>query len=159
MWFGQNYQTPDIVHCISIANIKHRLHVWPGVPAARAVSAPGALRGSPLPPPPRPRPPAAAPRRTRVRGPAPLPRLLRQARCAVIGRQLVHSSLIGPGPRCLACTNPEYFICPESGVCVHPALVCDGHPACSQVSWDWWRAGHVTTILTSDWPGPSTTSS
>ena len=35
-----------------------------------------------------------------------------------------------PGENCLACTNSSYFQCPLSGQCVHPELVCDGHPAC-----------------------------
>ena len=35
-----------------------------------------------------------------------------------------------PGPGCKACTNPGYFICEQSQVCIHPALVCDGHPQC-----------------------------
>ena len=35
-----------------------------------------------------------------------------------------------PGENCLACTNSSYFQCPRSGQCVHPELVCDGHPAC-----------------------------
>ena len=34
------------------------------------------------------------------------------------------------GENCLACTNSSYFQCPLSGQCVHPELVCDGHPAC-----------------------------
>ena len=28
------------------------------------------------------------------------------------------------------CTNPGYFNCTKSGKCVHPSLVCDGHPQC-----------------------------
>ena len=35
-----------------------------------------------------------------------------------------------PGPNCTACTNPSYFICQKSGMCLHPDLVCDGHPQC-----------------------------
>merc|ERR1719318_2213886 len=35
-----------------------------------------------------------------------------------------------PGPNCQACTNPDYFNCTKSGKCVHPSLVCDGHPQC-----------------------------
>jgi hypothetical protein len=35
-----------------------------------------------------------------------------------------------PGPDCLACTNSDYFNCTKSGVCVHPSLLCDGHPQC-----------------------------
>ena len=38
------------------------------------------------------------------------------------------SSCSSPGPDCVACTNPDYFICTKSGQCVHPDLVCDGHP-------------------------------
>ena len=34
-----------------------------------------------------------------------------------------------PGPDCLACTNSSYFLC-RSGHCLHPDLVCDGHPQC-----------------------------
>ena len=37
-----------------------------------------------------------------------------------------------PGPDCMACTNQDYFPCPKSGQCVHPDLVCDGHPQCSE---------------------------
>ena len=40
------------------------------------------------------------------------------------------SSCSSPGPDCVACTNPDYFICTKSGQCVHPDLVCDGHPQC-----------------------------
>ena len=35
-----------------------------------------------------------------------------------------------PGPDCQACSNSSYFLCPKSGQCVHPDLVCDGHPQC-----------------------------
>ena len=42
------------------------------------------------------------------------------------------SSCSIPGPDCLACTNSSYFPCPKSGQCVHPDLVCDGHPQCVQ---------------------------
>ena len=31
---------------------------------------------------------------------------------------------------CLACSNSSYFGCHKSGQCVHPDLVCDGHPQC-----------------------------
>ena len=37
-----------------------------------------------------------------------------------------------PGPDCQACSNSSYFQCPQSGQCVHPDLVCDGHPQCQQ---------------------------
>ena len=37
-----------------------------------------------------------------------------------------------PDSDCLACTNQDYFQCPKSGQCVHPDLVCDGHPQCSK---------------------------
>ena len=33
-----------------------------------------------------------------------------------------------PGPGCIACTNPNFFPCSE--MCLHPDLVCDGHPQC-----------------------------
>ena len=33
-----------------------------------------------------------------------------------------------PGPNCEACSNSNYFLC--SGLCIHPELVCDGHPQC-----------------------------
>ena len=39
-------------------------------------------------------------------------------------------SCLHPGPQCEACTNPDYFVCEESQVCIHPMLVCDGHPQC-----------------------------
>ena len=39
-------------------------------------------------------------------------------------------SCFEPGPGCTACTNPDYFLCPLSGVCIHPELRCDGHPQC-----------------------------
>ena len=42
------------------------------------------------------------------------------------------SSCSDPGPACMACTNSSYFQCPQSGQCVHPDLVCDGHPQCIQ---------------------------
>ena len=37
-----------------------------------------------------------------------------------------------PGRGCSACTNTDYFRCPLSGVCIPPALRCDGHPQCHQ---------------------------
>ena len=40
------------------------------------------------------------------------------------------ASCSSPGPGCQACTNPSYFICKNSGICLHPDLVCDGHPQC-----------------------------
>ena len=39
-------------------------------------------------------------------------------------------SCFEPGPGCAACTNPDYFLCAMSGVCIHPELRCDGHPQC-----------------------------
>ena len=42
------------------------------------------------------------------------------------------SSCLDPGPKCQACTNTEYFLCTKSGQCVHPDLVCDGHPQCTE---------------------------
>ena len=35
-----------------------------------------------------------------------------------------------PGRNCSACTNKEYFRCDKSDQCLHPKLVCDGHPQC-----------------------------
>ena len=35
------------------------------------------------------------------------------------------------GLDCVACSNTSYFPCPQSDECVHPDLVCDGHPQCS----------------------------
>lgn len=35
-----------------------------------------------------------------------------------------------PGPGCESCTNNTYFMCNQSGVCLHPELECDGHPQC-----------------------------
>ena len=35
-----------------------------------------------------------------------------------------------PGPGCSACSNPDYFNCTTSGVCIHPSLLCDGHKHC-----------------------------
>ena len=34
--------------------------------------------------------------------------------------------------KCKACTNPQYFQCYMNGTlhCIHPDLVCDGHPVC-----------------------------
>ena len=40
------------------------------------------------------------------------------------------SSCSERGPDCLACTNSSYFLCGQSSKCIHPALVCDGHPHC-----------------------------
>ena len=40
------------------------------------------------------------------------------------------SSCSVPSQDCLACSNSSYFACPKSGQCVHPDLVCDGHPQC-----------------------------
>ena len=40
------------------------------------------------------------------------------------------SSCSVPGPDCLACTNTSYFICTKSDQCLHPDLLCDGHPQC-----------------------------
>ena len=34
------------------------------------------------------------------------------------------------GPDCVACTNPDYFNCTSTNTCLHPELVCDGHPQC-----------------------------
>ena len=34
------------------------------------------------------------------------------------------------GPDCLACSNSSYFFCDQSSKCIHPSLVCDGHPQC-----------------------------
>ena len=35
---------------------------------------------------------------------------------------------------CEACTNPSYFTCTVNSKphCLHPKLVCDGHPQCDQ---------------------------
>ena len=38
------------------------------------------------------------------------------------------ASCSAPGPECVACTNPAHFPCLVSGTCIHPSLVCDGHP-------------------------------
>ena len=37
-----------------------------------------------------------------------------------------------PSYGCHACTNKRYFNCTKNGVeiCLHPDLVCDGHPQC-----------------------------
>ena len=40
-------------------------------------------------------------------------------------------SCSAPGPNCAACTNSAYFMCQQSGKCIHPDLVCDGHPQAS----------------------------
>ena len=40
------------------------------------------------------------------------------------------SSCNEQGPDCLACTNSSYFLCDQSDQCIHPSLVCDGHPHC-----------------------------
>ena len=40
-------------------------------------------------------------------------------------------SCSSPGPRCLACTNEDFFLCQQSGVCIPKELLCDGHPQCS----------------------------
>ena len=37
-----------------------------------------------------------------------------------------------PRSDCAACTNSKYFNCTKSGHCVHPELVCDGHPQCTE---------------------------
>ena len=34
------------------------------------------------------------------------------------------------GLDCVACENPDYYGCPSSDTCLHPSLVCDGHPQC-----------------------------
>ena len=34
------------------------------------------------------------------------------------------------GLDCVACSNSSYFSCFKSGHCIHPELVCDGHPQC-----------------------------
>ena len=36
-----------------------------------------------------------------------------------------------PSPGCKACSNPDYFQCFDSGQCIHPDLVCDQHPQCT----------------------------
>ena len=37
-----------------------------------------------------------------------------------------------PSQDCISCSNPEYFTCDINGQrhCIHPQLVCDGHPQC-----------------------------
>ena len=40
------------------------------------------------------------------------------------------SSCSSPDLDCVACTNPDYFNCTKSNKCLHPDLVCDGHPQC-----------------------------
>ena len=35
------------------------------------------------------------------------------------------------GLQCKACTNSEYFNCTSEKICLHPQLVCDGHPQCA----------------------------
>ena len=37
-----------------------------------------------------------------------------------------------PSPDCLSCQNKLYYKCEKSQQCVHPDLVCDGHPQCEQ---------------------------
>ena len=39
-------------------------------------------------------------------------------------------SCSNPEVGCSSCTNKEYFHCPLSGLCLHPDLLCDGHPQC-----------------------------
>ena len=39
-------------------------------------------------------------------------------------------SCLKRGPDCEACTNPDYFKCTSSNICLHPKLRCDGHPQC-----------------------------
>ena len=34
------------------------------------------------------------------------------------------------GLNCTACSNPSYFQCSSSDICLHPQLECDGHPQC-----------------------------
>ena len=36
------------------------------------------------------------------------------------------------GPGCIACTNKDYFRCRNSSLCIHPRLLCDGHPQCPE---------------------------
>ena len=43
---------------------------------------------------------------------------------------LCQDSCSTSSPDCIACTNPDYFICNKSKMCVHPSLQCDGHPQC-----------------------------
>ena len=40
------------------------------------------------------------------------------------------ASCAEPGESCEGCTNPKYFQCHKSGICIHPDLRCDGHPHC-----------------------------
>ena len=42
------------------------------------------------------------------------------------------NSCQNPGYGCLACTNPDYFLCTKNGqnVCIHPDLHCNHHPDC-----------------------------
>ena len=35
-----------------------------------------------------------------------------------------------PGLDCVACTGEKFFNCSRSNTCIHPDLVCDGHPQC-----------------------------
>ena len=51
---------------------------------------------------------------------------------AISDPHLCQSSCSIPDPDCLACTESSYFLCPRSGQCVHPDLVCDGHPQCTE---------------------------
>ena len=45
-----------------------------------------------------------------------------QSSCSASSRSL--------GLDCTACTNPSYFSCTSANKCLHPQLVCDGHPQC-----------------------------
>ena len=40
------------------------------------------------------------------------------------------SSCEVPDLDCQACSNSSYVMCGQSGLCVPPELVCDGHPEC-----------------------------
>ena len=51
-----------------------------------------------------------------------------------------------PRSDCVACTNKEYFNCTKSGQCVHPELVCDGHPQCSEEEDEDLRKCHLKYI-------------
>ena len=50
--------------------------------------------------------------------------------------------------------GPQLAAAPAGGDAAQPLPPAAGRPGQpGQVSWDWWRAGHVTSILLSDWSG------
>ena len=50
--------------------------------------------------------------------------------CQKTPGNICYDSCDAPGQGCTSCSNHNYFNCSGSNFCIHPSLVCDGHPQC-----------------------------